>query len=96
MLYYSSAKVLYFTGGNSSDFFFMSGFILSKTCVEVLSVSLNVLPEARSAILPQNIAYVRYIWHHSVQNLLSSRLLSRNLKIRIYKTIILPLAKLGL
>jgi hypothetical protein len=28
--------------------------------------------------------------HHSVQNLLSSRLLSENLKIRIYKTIILP------
>jgi hypothetical protein len=28
--------------------------------------------------------------YHSVQNLLSSRLLSRNLKIRIYKTIILP------
>jgi hypothetical protein len=28
--------------------------------------------------------------YHSVQSLLSSRLLSRNLKIRIYKTIILP------
>jgi hypothetical protein len=28
--------------------------------------------------------------YHSVQNLLSSRLLSKNLKIRIYKTIILP------
>ena len=27
---------------------------------------------------------------HSVQNLLSSRLLSKNLKIKIYKTIILP------
>jgi hypothetical protein len=27
---------------------------------------------------------------HSVQNLLSSRLLSKNVKIRIYKTIILP------
>jgi hypothetical protein len=27
---------------------------------------------------------------HSVQNLLSSRLLSKNMKIRIYKTIILP------
>jgi hypothetical protein len=38
--------------------------------------------------------------YHSVQNLLSSRLLSRNLKIRIYKTIILLVvlygAKLGL
>jgi hypothetical protein len=28
--------------------------------------------------------------YHSVQNLLSSRVLSKNLKIRIYKTIILP------
>jgi hypothetical protein len=29
--------------------------------------------------------------YHSVQNLLSSRLLSRNIKIRIYKTIILSM-----
>jgi hypothetical protein len=28
--------------------------------------------------------------YHSIQNLLSSRLLSKNLRIRIYKTIILP------
>jgi hypothetical protein len=28
--------------------------------------------------------------YHSVQNLLSSRLLSKDLKIRLYKTIILP------
>ena len=28
--------------------------------------------------------------YHSVQNLLSSRLLSRNLKIKVYRTIILP------
>jgi hypothetical protein len=28
--------------------------------------------------------------YHSVQSLLSSRLLSKNVKIRIYKTIILP------
>jgi hypothetical protein len=33
---------------------------------------------------------VSYPPHHSVQNLLSSRLLSKNIKIRIYKTIILP------
>jgi hypothetical protein len=33
--------------------------------------------------------------HHSVQNLLSSRLLSKNLKIRIYKTIILPVVLYG-
>jgi hypothetical protein len=33
--------------------------------------------------------------YHSVQNFLSSRLLSKNLKIRIYKTIILPVVLSG-
>jgi hypothetical protein len=33
--------------------------------------------------------------YHSVQNLLSSRLLSKNMKIRIYKTIILPVVLYG-
>jgi hypothetical protein len=33
--------------------------------------------------------------YHSVQNLLSSRLLSKNLKIRIYRTIILPVVLYG-
>jgi hypothetical protein len=33
--------------------------------------------------------------YHSVQNLLSSHLLSRNIKIRIYKTIILPIVLYG-
>jgi hypothetical protein len=33
--------------------------------------------------------------YHSVQNILSSRLLSKNLKIRIYKSIILPLLLYG-
>jgi hypothetical protein len=35
------------------------------------------------------------ICYHSVQSLLSSRLLSKNLKIRIYKTIILPVVVYG-
>jgi hypothetical protein len=34
-------------------------------------------------------------YYHSVQNLLSSRLLSKNLKIRIFKTIILPVVLYG-
>jgi hypothetical protein len=34
-------------------------------------------------------------FNHSVQNLLSSRLLSKNLKIRICKTIILPVVLYG-
>jgi hypothetical protein len=33
--------------------------------------------------------------YHSVQNLLSSYLLSENIKIRIYKTIILPVVLYG-
>jgi hypothetical protein len=33
--------------------------------------------------------------YHSVQNLLSSRLLSENIKIRIYKTIIFPVVLYG-
>jgi hypothetical protein len=33
--------------------------------------------------------------YHSVQSLLSSRLLSRNLKVKIYKTIILPVVFYG-
>jgi hypothetical protein len=33
--------------------------------------------------------------YHSMQNLLSSRLLSKNLKIKIYRTIILPVVLYG-
>jgi hypothetical protein len=33
--------------------------------------------------------------YHSVQNLLSSRLLSRNIKTRIYRTILLPVVLYG-
>ena len=33
--------------------------------------------------------------YHSVQNLLSSRLVSKNLKIKIYRTIILPVVLYG-
>jgi len=33
--------------------------------------------------------------YHSVQNLLSSRLLSKNLKIKVYRTIILPVVLYG-
>jgi len=34
-------------------------------------------------------------WYHSVQNILSLRLLSKNLKIKIYRTIILPVVLYG-
>jgi hypothetical protein len=35
------------------------------------------------------------VCYHSVQNLLSSRLLSKNIKITLYKTIILPMVLFG-
>jgi hypothetical protein len=35
------------------------------------------------------------VCYHSVQNLLSSRLLSKNVKVRIYKSIILPVVLYG-
>ena len=45
----------------------------------------NSIPEEiKSRLRSGNACY------HSVQNLLSSRLLSKNLKIKIYRTIILP------
>ena len=34
-------------------------------------------------------------YYHSVQNLLSSGLLSKNLKIKIYRTVILPVVWMG-
>jgi len=43
----------------------------------------------------KNILKSRNVCHHSVQNLLSSSLLSKNLKIKIYKTIILPVVLYG-
>jgi hypothetical protein len=33
--------------------------------------------------------------YHSIQNLLSSRLLSKNLKMRLFKTVIVPLVLYG-
>jgi hypothetical protein len=50
----------------------------------------NYIPEEiRSRLSSGNACY------HSVQNLLSSRLLSKNLKMKIYRTIILPLVLYG-
>ena len=50
----------------------------------------NSIPEEiKSRLRSGNACY------HSVQNLLSSRLLSTNLKIKIYRTVILPLVLCG-
>jgi hypothetical protein len=43
----------------------------------------------------QLLTYRVDVGNHSVQNLLSSRLLSKNIKITIYKTIILPVVLYG-
>jgi len=50
----------------------------------------NSIPEEiKSRLRSGNACY------HSVQNLLSSRLISKNLKIKIYRTIILPIVLYG-
>jgi len=49
----------------------------------------SILEEIKSRLRSGNVCY------HSVHNLLSSRLLSKNLKIKIYRTIILPVVLYG-
>ena len=49
----------------------------------------SIAEEIKSRLTSGNACY------HSVQNLLSSRLLSKNLKIKIYRTIILPVVLYG-
>ena len=49
----------------------------------------SILEEIKSRLRSGNAYY------HSVQNLLSSRLVSKNLKIKIYRTIILPVVLYG-
>jgi hypothetical protein len=46
-------------------------------------------------IMKSLLGYSGNACYHSVQNLLSSRLLSRNIKTRIYKTLILPVVLYG-
>jgi len=59
---------------------------LLSSCVEkIFRLISDILSRLRSG----NACY------HSVQNLLSSRLLSKNLKINIYRTIILPIILYG-
>ena len=49
----------------------------------------SIVEEIKSRLRLGNACY------YSVQNLLSSRLLSKNLKIKIYRTIILPVFCMG-
>ena len=49
----------------------------------------SIVEEIKSSLRSENACY------HSVQNLSCSRLLSKNLKIKIYRTIILPVVLYG-
>ena len=67
---------------HTSDCRILSAFYI---CVDKDSIAEEIKSRLRSG----NACY------HSVQNLLSSRLLSKNLKIKIYRTIILLLFCMG-
>ena len=54
-----------------------------------ITIQNSIREEIKSRLRSGNACY------HSVQNLLSSRLLSRKLKIKIYRTIILPAVCMG-
>jgi hypothetical protein len=49
----------------------------------------DIRDEIKSGLISENACY------YSVQNLLSSRLISKNLKIKIYKSVILPVVLYG-
>jgi len=60
-----------------------------KYLVTTLTNQNSIAEEIKSRLRSGNAFY------HSVQSLLSSRLLSKNLKIKIYRTIILPVVLYG-
>jgi len=60
-----------------------------KNLGKALTKQNSILEEIQSRLRSGNACY------HSVQNLLSSRLLPKNLKIKIYRTIILPVVCMG-
>ena len=71
----------------------MTSFFFKYESIEHLGTTLtnqnSILEEIKSVLGSGNACY------HSVQNLLSSRLLSKDLKIKIYRTIILPVVLYG-
>ena len=78
-----------------TDIFF-SNFKVTDTVTDIILclsfvefLTRNIQEEIKSRLKLGNACY------HSVQNLLSSTLLSKNLKIKIYRTIILPVVLYG-
>ena len=71
-------------------------FLSSLTCfltdASVYSISFMYAGKSQNSILEEIKRRLRSgnACYHSVQNILSPRLLSKNLKIKIYRTIILP------
>jgi hypothetical protein len=68
--------------------------------MEPISVTINSRLNPRfvtssSSAHKDNIAMLVIACYYSVQSLLSSRLLSRNVKVKLYKTIILPVVLYG-
>jgi len=66
-----------------------TGMEVFKCLGTMLTDQNSVQEEIKSRLKLGNACY------HSVQNLLSSRLLSKNLKIKMYRTIILPVVLYG-
>jgi len=74
-----------------SKLYHIAVYTYNKNCINTdnkisyfMEIEVAAFEEIRSRLRSGNACY------HSVQKLLSSRLLSKNLKIKIYRTIILP------
>jgi hypothetical protein len=74
---------LLFLSSSSSLFFVLSSSSSSSSSSSLTNQN-DIYDEIKRRLNSGNACY------HSVQNLLSSRLISKHLKIKIYKTVILP------
>jgi hypothetical protein len=80
MLFYSDAEELISLVKVSAKFKYLGATPTNQN---------DIRDEIKSRLNSENACY------YSVQNLLSSRLISKNLKIKIYKTVILPVVLYG-
>ena len=74
--------------------FFSTETVVTRTGLNV-TLSVHSLACLKSTVVYIQRNFEVVMAAHSVQNLLSSRLLSKNLKIKIYRTIILPIVLHG-